>query len=259
MATFDRFRALSFDCYGTLIDWEAGIATGLRSWLDDRRPDLTDNDLLTTYAQLESGVQSADPAARYPVVLARVIRQLGERWRLTVSDAEAEAFGASVADWPAFPDAPEALARLKRRYKLIVLSNIDRESFAASNRRLGVKFDAIETAEDIGSYKPDPRNFEWLLRRAGELGIADGELLHVAQSLFHDHVPAKAIGLPTVWIDRRAGRPAGGATPMPSVDVTPDWTFPTMEAFADAVAADAGEADAGAADAAATEPEDAGA
>jgi 2-haloalkanoic acid dehalogenase type II len=236
VSDFDRFEALSFDCYGTLIDWEAGIVVGLRHWLDGRRQDLDDEALLAAYAELETGVQAADPAARYPVVLARVLARLGERFGVPATDAETETFGASVGEWPAFPDSPEALARLKRRYRLIILSNIDRASFALSNARLGIGFDAIVTAQDVGSYKPDPRNFEALQRTAADLGVGDGRLLHVAQSLYHDHVPAKAIGLPTVWIDRRAGR-QGGATPTPPVEVRPDWAFPTLAAFADAVEA----------------------
>jgi 2-haloacid dehalogenase len=116
------------------------------------------------------------------------------------------------------------------------LSNVDRDSFAASNRRLGVTFSAVITAQDVGSYKPSPRNFEALLAEAGRLGVPEGRLLHVAQSLFHDHVPAKQAGLPTVWINRRHGRPGRGATPAPATEVTPDWEFPSMRAFADAVA-----------------------
>jgi 2-haloalkanoic acid dehalogenase type II len=236
VSDFDRFEALGFDCYGTLIDWEAGIVAGIRHWLDGRRPDLDDEALLAAYAGLETGVQAADPRAPYPVVLARVLAGLGDRFGVPATDAETGRFGASVGDWPAFPDTPEALARLKRRFRLIILSNIDRASFALSNAHLGVGFDAIVTAQDVGSYKPDPRNFEALLRTAADLGVGEGRLLHVAQSLYHDHVPAKAIGLPTVWIDRRAGR-EGGATPAPPVEVRPDWTFPTLAAFADAVEA----------------------
>jgi 2-haloacid dehalogenase len=243
MTAFGRFDALSFDCYGTLIDWESGIAAALRRWLDGRRPDVDDETLLTAYAELESGVQGEDPGALYPVVLEQVVTRLGERIGVPVTAADAAAFGASVGDWPAFPDSPEALARLKAHCRLIILSNIDRASFARSDARLGVEFDAILTAQDIGSYKPDPRNFEVLRRTAAELGVGEGRLLHVAQSLFHDHLPAKAIGLPTVWIDRRAGRPGGGATPVPDMPVRPDWTFPTLAAFADAVDAAAGGAD----------------
>jgi 2-haloacid dehalogenase len=234
MPDFDRFQALSFDCYGTLIDWEQGIVDALRPWVSRSGIELTDEELLTAFSGVESEEQSADPAP-YPAILGRVLRQLGQRFASPVSDAEAAAFGRSVPAWPAFPDSPEALARLASRFKLIILSNIDRASFAASNERLGVRFDAIVTAEDVGSYKPDPRNFAALLDAAKGLGVGPDGLLHVAQSLFHDHVPAKGMGLSTVWIDRRAGRPGSGATPAPTVDVRPDWTFPTLAAFADAV------------------------
>jgi 2-haloacid dehalogenase len=243
MPTLTRFEALSFDCYGTLIDWEAGIAGGLRRWLAGRRADLDDESLLVAYAALETGVQAADPDILYPDVLARVLDGLGERLGIPVTAPEAEAFAGSVGDWPAFPDSAEALARLKRHFRLIILSNIDRSSFALSNARLGVEFDAIVTAQDVGSYKPDRRNFEALLRTASGLGVREGRLLHVAQSLFHDHVPAKAMGLPTAWIDRRAGRPGSGATPTPVEDVRPDWTFPTLAAFADAVDTEAAESE----------------
>jgi 2-haloacid dehalogenase len=121
---------------------------------------------------------------------------------------------------------------------LIILSNVDRASFAANNARLGVNFDAILTAEDVDSYKPSPRTFAVLAQRAAALGIRSGWLLHVAQSLFHDHVPAKRARLRTVWINRRHDRPGGGATPNPRSDVTPDWEFPTMAAFAEACAHD---------------------
>jgi 2-haloalkanoic acid dehalogenase type II len=237
MATFDRFEALSFDCYGTLIDWETGLLAALHRWLAGRRPDLGDEVLLEAFGRHETVEEAADPGARYPEILGRVLTRIGVGVGLPVTADEASAFGGSVGDWPAFADSPEALARLKRRFRLIILSNVDRASFERSNRRLGVEFDAIVTAEDVGSYKPDPRNFSALLDTAGAMGIAADALLHVAQSLYHDHVPAKAIGLSTVWIDRRAGRSGGGATPA-APEVRPDWTFPSMAAFADAVEAD---------------------
>jgi len=144
----------------------------------------------------------------------------------------------SVPDWPAFPDSAEALERLGRRFKLIILSNVDRDSFASSSKRLGVTFTSIITAQDVGCYKPSARNFEALDDEIRRLGIAKRKLLHVAQSLFHDHVPAKQAGLPTVWINRRHDNPGWGATPAPQAGVTPDWTFTSMAAFADAVEAD---------------------
>jgi len=238
------FTALSFDCYGTLIDWEAGIAAVLRRWVDAHGLTLTDEELLTAYSTHEAQAEQSHPADLYPQILVRSMRSLGEELGAPVSDGEAEALAGSVPAWPAFPDSAEALERLSRRYKLIILSNVDRASFAGSNARLGVTFTSILTAEDIGSYKPSPRNFAALAREVDRLGVRRGRLLHVAQSLFHDHVPAKAAGLPTVWINRRHAAPGWGATPEPTAPVTPDWTFTSMAAFADAVDAAASAASA---------------
>jgi len=229
------FEALSFDCYGTLIDWEAGIAAVLRPWAQSHGLTMSDEELLTEYSTFEAEAEAAHPQELYPQILARSMRALGAHLGAPVSDEEAAAFSSSVPNWPAFPDSTDALERLARRYKLIILSNVDRVSFAGSNERLGVTFTSILTAQDIGSYKPSPRNFVALDDEINRLGISDGALLHVAQSLFHDHVPAKAAGLPTVWINRRQDNPGWGATPAPPADVTPDWTFPSMAAFADAV------------------------
>jgi 2-haloalkanoic acid dehalogenase type II len=237
---FADFEGLSFDCYGTLIDWEAGIAAVLRRWADAHGRPLPDEELLAAYSVQEAEAEVAEPGELYPKILARSMRSLGTALGIPVSDAEADAFATSVPDWPAFPDSADALARLERRYKLIILSNVDRASFSGSKRRLGATFTSILTAQDIGSYKPSPRNFEALLVESARLGIPKGKLLHVAQSLFHDHVPAKAAGLPTVWINRRRGKPGSGATPEPESAVTPDWTFPSMAAFVDAIEGEAG-------------------
>jgi 2-haloalkanoic acid dehalogenase type II len=237
---FADFDALAFDCYGTLIDWEVGIAAVLRRWADAHGLALSDEELLTAYSTHEADAEAAHPTAMYPEILARSMRVLGAQLGAPVSDGEAAAFGASVPAWPAFPDSREALGRLAKRYKLIILSNVDRTSFAGSAKRLGVAFTGIVTAEDVGSYKPSPRNFEALAVERERLGVPEGRLLHVAQSLFHDHVPAKAAGLPTVWINRRHAQAGWGATPDPQAPVTPDWAFPSMAAFADAVDAELG-------------------
>lgn len=231
------YDALSFDCYGTLIDWETGIAAVLREWSARRWLNLTDEELLTAYSPHEAAAEAAHPTDPYPQILARSLRSLGRQLGADVNDADADALARSVPDWPAFPDSAAALALLAERYQLIVLSNVDRESFAGSNRRLGGTFAGILTAEDVGSYKPSPRNFDALEAEAARLGIGAGRLLHVAQSLFHDHVPAKRAGLPTVWIDRRHDNPGWGATPPPPADVTPDWTFASMAEFARAATA----------------------
>lgn len=235
---FADYDALSFDCYGTLIDWEAGIAAVLGPWARSRGVPLDDEALLRAYAAHEARAEEDYPGELYPAILARAAFGLGRELGVEVTDEDAQALARSVPDWPAFPDSPEALAQLSTRYQLIILSNVDRASFAASNRRLGVSFASILTAEDIGSYKPSPRNFDALRAEAARLGVAEGRLLHVAQSLFHDHVPAKHAGLATVWINRRHNRPGWGATPAPPDDVRPDAEFPSMAAFAAAVPAE---------------------
>jgi 2-haloacid dehalogenase len=232
------FEALSFDCYGTLIDWEAGLSAVLIPWARGQGISLTGEQLLTGYSSCEAAAEARHPAGRYPDVLARSLRQLGGQLGVTVTGEDAARLAGSVPDWPAFPDSPAALAGLSRRFKLIILSNVDRASFAGSNRRLGVEFTSILTAEDIGSYKPAQRNFDALVTEAARLGVRASGLLHVAQSLFHDHIPAKRAGLRTVWINRRHADPGWGATPEPSAPVTPDWEFPSMAAFAAAVAAE---------------------
>ena len=230
------FEALSFDCYGTLIDWEAGLLAVLGPWARARGLELTGEELLTAYAQAEGVAEAEHPAEAYPEILARGMRLLGGNLGAEVTAEDAASLARSVPDWPAFPDSHDALAALGKRFKLIILSNVDRASFAASNARLGVEFTSVITAQDVGSYKPSPRNFEALASEAARLGIRPGGLLHVAQSLFHDHVPAKRAGLPTVWIHRRHDRGGWGATPQPPAPVTPDWEFPSMAAFAAAVA-----------------------
>ena len=227
----NQFHALSFDCYGTLIDWETGLAGLLGPWARSRGVTLDDEALLAAYSGHEARAEADHPTEAYPDILARAMRDLGRDLGVPVTDEEARALGRSVAGWPAFPDSPAALTALGERYRLIILSNVDRESFAASNRRLGVTFTTVLTAEDIGSYKPSPRNFDALLTEARRLGV-EGRLLHVAQSLFHDHLPAKQVGLPTVWINRRHDRPGWGATPAPGAGVVADWEFPSMAAFA---------------------------
>lgn len=232
------FEVLSFDCYGTLIDWETGIAAVLEPWAASHERHIPREELLTAYSVHEAHAEEEYPRDLYPQILARAMRGLGAQLGIPVSDDEAELLAHSVPRWPAFPDSAEALARLSERYALIILSNIDRNSFAGSNKHLKVTFTSILTAQDIGSFKPSMQNFHALLAEVDRLGIPRSGLLHVAQSLFHDHVPAKSLGLPTVWINRRHDNPGWGATPAPPESVTPDWTFTSMECFADAVDAE---------------------
>jgi 2-haloacid dehalogenase len=231
------FKVLSFDCYGTLIDWETGIAAVLGPWGREAGLDLDDEQLLAAYGDHEAAVERERPAARYPDVLATAFRRTGEALGRPVDDAWARRLGDSVPDWPAFPDSAAALGSLAAHYRLIIVSNVHRDGFAASNRRLGGRFAAVITAEDVGAYKPAGNHFQALFRTIDDLGVARGQLLHVAQSLFHDHVPARAAGLRSVWINRRHDRPGWGATPEPSEAWTYDLEFPSMAAFA--AAADA--------------------
>lgn len=235
MTDLTSFQALSFDCYGTLIDWEAGIAAVLSPWAAERGLGLSDEELLVAYAGHEAAVEREAPATLYPDVLAEAFRRTGAGLGAEVSDDWARRLGASVPDWPAFPDSAGALARLAEHYRLIILSNVHRAGFAGSNERLRGTFAAIITAEDVGAYKPAGNHFRALAETLPSLGVARTELLHVAQSLFHDHVPAKREGLPSVWINRRHDRPGWGATPEPGGDWSYSLEFPSMGAFADAV------------------------
>jgi len=231
MPTFADFEALSFDCYGTLIDWETGIAAALAPWAAAHDVAASPDDLVAAFSANETHVQQEHPTSRYPDVLAETMRRVGAALGAPVGDDEAAAFGASVGEWPAFPDSSGALHRLHTRYRLIILSNVDRASFARSAARLGVDFDLVITAEDVGAYKPSPLGFAALLAGVDDLGIPRERLLHVAESLYHDHVPAQAIGLRSVWIDRRRGD-ASTASPQPDQLVRPDWTFTSMGDFA---------------------------
>jgi putative hydrolase of the HAD superfamily len=230
-----EYQALSFDCYGTLIDWETGISAVLAPWAREHGLDLSDEELLLAYADNEAAVERETPAALYPVVLALAFRRTGEQLGASVGDSWARRLGDSVPDWPAFPDSAEALARLARRYKLIVLSNVHRAGFAGSNQRLRGDFAAVITAEDVHAYKPAENHFRALDATLPRIGVDRRALLHVAQSLFHDHVPAKRESLPSVWINRRHDRPGWGATPEPTGEWTFDMEFHSMADFADAV------------------------
>jgi 2-haloacid dehalogenase len=225
---FATYEALTFDCYGTLIDWEAGLLAALREALPGAA-DIDDDTLLETYAQHEAEAETP-PYRSYREVLAAGVRGVADDLGLDVGDAAVRRFSESVRDWPAFPDSAEALARLHERFGLGVITNCDADLFAASSDRLGTNFDWVVTAEAARAYKPALTGFELAF---ATIPVPRERILHVAQSLYHDHVPAKQLGLATVWIDRRRDRPGSGATP--SAQATPDATYPSMQAFADAV------------------------
>ncbi|MEX0502856.1 haloacid dehalogenase type II [Alphaproteobacteria bacterium LSUCC0719] len=232
------FSVLTFDCYGTLIDWESGMIAGLRP-LTDRVAahggrHLDRNMILEAHARQESTHQRQTPGKRYSDVLACVYRRLAEEWGMSVSWDEAMAYGRSVADWPAFADSADALAYLKQHFKLVILSNVDNASFAHSNNRLGVAFDAIYTAEDVGSYKPDDGNFTYMLAQLETLGIGKADILHTAESMFHDHAPANRHGLANCWIYRRHADKGFGATMNPGDMPSYDFQYTSMAAMVEA-------------------------
>ncbi|MGH2767213.1 MAG: haloacid dehalogenase type II [Actinomycetota bacterium] len=224
---FDLFDVLTFDCYGTLIDWEAGIVAALRAARPGGWP-ATDDELLERFAEHEAEAERGEYRP-YREILERAVRGMARDLAVDVTEGAVRGFAGSVGDWPPFPDSTEALRRLAQRFRLGVITNCDDDLFAASNRRLGVRFDWVITAERVRSYKPNPRHFEVAL---ATIGMPRDRILHVAQSLYHDHVPAKRLGLATAWIDRRAGKAGSGATP--SAEAEPDAVYPTLAAFADA-------------------------
>jgi 2-haloacid dehalogenase len=223
-------RWATFDCYGTLIDWETGILDALAPVLERHGVRLADEPLLEAFARHEAALE-AGPYRRYRDVLAGCLQGLGFEFGFEPTAEEQAAFGRSVEAWPAFADSPAALASLKQRFKLGVITNCDDDLFAASNRRLQVEFDWVVTAEQARGYKPRVENFVFAFER---IDLPRERILHVAQSLFHDHVPAKALGMTTVWIDRRQGRAGGGATP--PANAQPDLVAPDLETFADLAA-----------------------
>ncbi len=224
---FSRFDALTFDCYGTLIDWERGILNAFQLVLSRHDIALTDDEVLALYAKHEEAIEGS-VYRTYREVLAGAARGVCADLGVDPSDRAIAEFSASVGDWPAFADSATALRRLKTRFRLGVLTNCDDDLFADSNRRLGVDFDWVVTAQQARGYKPRPANFDALFAR---MDVPRERILHVAQSLFHDHVPAKALGMTTVWIDRRHDKPGFGATP--PADATPDLACPDVRSFAE--------------------------
>ncbi len=224
---FSRFDAITFDCYGTLIDWERGILNALQPVLATRGIDLTEDELLERYARHEAALEASEYQP-YRQVLGASLRGLGKDLGFAIADDEASVFAENLGAWPAFHDTAPALRRLQARFKLAVITNCDRDLFALSNRRLGVTFDWIVTAEDARAYKPSLSPFELAFET---IAVPRDRILHAAQSLFHDHVPGKQLGLTTAWVDRRHDRPGFGATPVASA--TPDLIVPDMTTLAD--------------------------
>ncbi len=224
---FAGISVLTFDCYGTLIDWETGLSRALAAVLSEHGRDAQPEGLLERYAFEESRLESGQYVP-YRVVLGHALAAVCSAYGFEPGAEEQAAFADSVADWPAFDDSPSSLARLATRYRLGVITNCDDDLFAASRRRLGVDFDWVVTAQQARRYKPDERPFEIAFER---IGVPRHQILHAAQSLYHDHVPARRLGLRTAWINRRRGRTGYGATPPASAEA--DLEVADMASFAE--------------------------
>ena len=227
MPRLTDYSALTFDCYGTLIDWEIGIWDALQPLiLHNSGSDLTREAALAAFARGESQQQQATPDLPYPELLSRVHRGIAETFALESNENLDATFGASVPHWPAFPDSADGLRLLSRYYKLVILSNVHRDGIAASARKLGVEFDAVYTAQDIGSYKPADANFAYLLAHLkSDLGLDRSRILHVAQSLYHDHAPANRFGIANAWIDRQRLSEGGSWGATERMETIPSTNF----------------------------------
>ena len=235
---FSQFEWLSFDCYGTLIDWESGILGYFRELLQRKSCRISDDEILNLYSEIEPREQAGEYRT-YREVLAGVVRDIAGEFRFQVTEAEAAGLAESIRNWQPFADTVPGLRRLHSRYKLAILSNIDDDLFAWSAAKLEVPFDCVVTAQQVGSYKPSLRNFEVLLER---LAIPRQRVLHVAESLYHDVVPAHSLGIATVWVNRRQSRAAAASR---FVDARPDVEVATIAELADAAGISRGRLDPG--------------
>jgi 2-haloacid dehalogenase len=234
MLDLSRFKVLTFDCYGTMIDWEAGIFSALRPILAAHDKSIPDFALLELYSELELKAEQGE-YLRYRDVLQSVVRGFGERLGFSPTGAEARALPASLANWQPFPDTVAALRQLKTRYQLAVMSNVDDDLFASSAPKLGAAFDHVITAQQAGCYKPCKRMFQLAEER---IGVSRDRWLHVGQSIYHDVIPAQSLGIATVWVKRPSPRLGSGAAKAASAK--PDLEVPNLEALAKLATATSG-------------------
>jgi len=224
---FSRFKVITFDCYGTLIDWETGIFGALRPVLAKHGKQLSDSELLQLYSELEADAESG-AFMNYRNVLKQVMRSFGQQLGFQPTEQEIRLLPDSLAHWPAFTDSAAALRRLKSKYRLAIMSNVDDDLFAYTRTKLGVEFDALITAQQAQAYKPSLKMFELARKR---IGADCCEWLHVGQSLYHDVAPAQSLEIATVWVNRPSPRPGAGAAK--TADVQPDLEVKNMAELAE--------------------------
>ncbi len=229
-----RFTTLTFDVVGTLIDFE----TGILNWFRPRVGGVSDDEILERFARAEDALQCSRPTLPFTQMLPLIYPEMAQALGLPADESSVQSFRDSIADWPAFDDSVEALAYLGKHYRLVAATNADNWALDHMSRTLGDPFDDRVTAEDVGVNKPDPQVFAYLRGRLSAAGVARADILHTAQSQYHDIVPAKRLGFATAWIERRKGRPGSGATPAPAEAAEPDFHFASL---ADLAAAHLGE------------------
>jgi 2-haloacid dehalogenase len=227
MLDFTRFQVLTFDCYGTMIDWETGIFSALRPILAAHNKSISDSALLQLYSELEAAAEQGK-YLHYRDVLQSVVRGFGERLGFSPTTAEVRSLPESLANWQPFSDTVEALRKLKSRHQLAVISNVDDDLFAATAPKLGVAFDQVITAQQAGCYKPCMRIFTLAEKR---IGVSRDQWLHVGQSIYHDVIPAQSLGLATVWVNRSSPRPGAGAAK--AAAGKPDLEVPDLRTLAE--------------------------
>lgn len=226
MLDFSQYRVVSFDCYGTLIDWETGIFSALRPVLAAHGKGISDTELLNLYSELESEAEQGEFHS-YRKVLESVVRGFGERLGFKPNEAQVRSLPDSLAGWRPFPDTVAALQKLKARYQLAIISNVDDDLFAATARHLEVPFDHLITAQQARAYKPSMRMFNLAQQR---IGVAPTQWLHAAQSVYHDVIPARSLGITTVWVNRPSPRPGAGAAKAAAGQ--PDLEVPDLKTLA---------------------------
>ena len=225
LADFSNIEWVSFDCYGTLVDWETGISSAVSRVLENYGIRKTTPEILALFSDVEPAVQGSGVFKEYRVVLREVMNMIGERVGAQLTERDANSLADSLPHWPVFPDAGPALLALKQRYKLAIISNVDDDLFAGSARVLGVEFDAVITSQQANAYKPNSRSFELA---ADKMAVDKDRWLHVGESMFHDIEPANRLGIMSVWVSRID---RGGGTR--KTDAEPDVTVPDLAALAE--------------------------
>lgn len=227
----DHFSTLTFDVVGTLIDFERGILEWFRPMLLKHGMAPTDEEILTAFASFEDKHQQKNPDASFNAMLPLIYEDMTSRWELDARENEAREFQASIQSWPAFPDTVESLLKLKKRYRLVAVTNADAWALQYMSSTMSDPFDEQITCDDVGVNKPNPRVFEYVLEKLLPLGVEKANILHTAQSQYHDIVPATKLGFSTMWIERRHGRPSFGATPKPQKIAQPTFHATSMADF----------------------------